>query len=268
MDSKVKFVSILVLFFSTFFCALCAHAQEINPSVFGKFDAALVIYNRETNAVININPERSSQRFAPCSTFKIYNSLIGLELALIKSVDSPWYEWDGRPRFIEGWNHNLTLREAFRVSCVPAYQILARQIGEERMKSFIEKIGYGTKDISAGIDIFWLNRPGTKPIKISADEQIDLLNRFLDGTLPFKEENVASVREIMKVVETEKGTLYGKTGSDMDEDDKWSLGWFVGFLETTDATYVFACNITGGEEPSGKEARAIVEKVFQSEGLL
>jgi len=47
---------------------------------------------------------------------------------------------------------------------VPAYQILARQIGAERMKQYLEQIDYGTKDTSAGIDVFWLNPSTGTPI--------------------------------------------------------------------------------------------------------
>lgn len=246
----------------------CVRAQEIDKSLFKKYDTALVIYNRSSGTVINSNSTLSARRISPCSTFKIYNTLIGLELGLIKGPDEPWYKWDGIHRDIEGWNKDLTLREAIRVSAVPAYQILARQIGPKRMKKYIDEIGYGTKDISTGIDIFWLNPPEGAPLRISADEQVELLNKLLDGKLPFAEKNITILKDVMKVVQTEKGTLYGKTGSGRNAEGKWSLGWFVGFLESNGKTYVFACNITSGEEPSGKTARAIVEDVLESQGLL
>jgi beta-lactamase class D len=245
-----------------------AFAQEIDKSFLQGYDAALVIYNRANGETVNINPARSSQRFAPCSTFKIYNTLIGLELGLIKDADEPWYKWDEVKRDIEGWNQDLTLREAFKVSAVPAYQILAREIGEARMKEYIEKIGYGSQDISSGIDIFWLPRPDTTSIKISADEQVALLNKLLDGKLPFSEKNIAILRDIMQAEKTGKGTLYGKTGSGTGPDGKWNVGWFVGFLEHNGTTYVFACNITGGDNPSGKTARTIIESIFKSQNLL
>ena len=162
----------------------------------------------------------------------------------------------------------MTLREAFRVSAVPAYQILARQIGPERMKEYIDEIGYGTKDISAGIDIFWLNPPNATSIMISADEQVALLNKLLDGELPFSKKNITILRDVMEVIKTEKGTLYGKTGSAMGSDGKWTLGWFVGFVEHSGTVYVFACNITGGDNPYGKVARSIVENVFKSQGII
>jgi len=245
-----------------------AFAQEIDRSLLQGYNAALVIYNRATGEMVNINPARANQRLAPCSTFKIYNTLIGLELGLIKDADEPWYKWDEVKRDIEGWNQDLTLREAFKVSAVPAYQILAREIGEARMKEYIEKIGYGSQDISSGIDIFWLPRPDTTSIKISADEQVALLNKLLDGQLPFSEKNIAILRDVMQAEKTDKGTLYGKTGSDMGPDGKWNLGWFIGFLEHNGTTYVFACNIIGGDNPSGKTARTIIESVFKSQNLL
>ncbi|MDD4981566.1 MAG: penicillin-binding transpeptidase domain-containing protein [Candidatus Omnitrophica bacterium] len=245
-----------------------AFAQEIDRFLLQGYDAALVIYNRATGEMVNINLARAHQRFAPCSTFKIYNTLIGLELGLIKGADEPWYKWDEVKRDIEGWNQDLTLREAFRVSAVPAYQILAREIGEARMKEYIEKIGYGSQDISSGIDIFWLPRPDTTSIKISADEQVALLNKLLDDKLPFSEKNIAILRDVMQAEKTDKGTLYGKTGSGMGSDGKWNLGWFVGFLEHNSTTYVFACNITGGDNPSGKTARTIMESIFKSQNLL
>lgn len=242
------------------------NAQEIDKALFKTYDIALVIYNRSSGTVVNIDPKRSARRLSPYSTFKIYNTLIGLKLGLIPETDVPWYKWDGVHRDIEGWNRNLTLREAFQASAVPAYQILARQIGFERMKKYIDEINYGTKDISAGIDVFWLNPEKGTSIKISADEQVTILNKLLDGQLPFSEKNVEILKDVMKVTKTEKGTLYGKTGSGRNSEG--SLGWFVGFLESKGTTYVFACNITGGENPSGKVARTIVENVFKSQGLL
>lgn len=254
--------------FSVLIAFVSASAQNVDSSLFGDHEIALVIYDRSSADVINVDATLSARRLSPCSTFKIYNTLIGLELGLIKGADEPWYKWDEVKRDIEGWNKDLTLREAFRASAVPAYQILAREIGDERMKEYVEKIGYGSKDISSGVDIFWLPRPNTTSIMISADEQVALLNKLLDGKLPFSEKNIAILRDVMQTEKTEKGTLYGKTGSGMGPNGEWNLGWFVGFLEHGDDTYVFACNITGGENPSGKVAREVVENIFRSKGLL
>lgn len=242
--------------------------QEADKSLFGAYETALVVYNRSSGTAINASPSLSARRVPPCSTFKIYNTLIGLELGLINKPDDPWYKWDGIIRNSDGWNRDLTLREAFRVSAVPAFQELARKIGSGRMQEYIELINYGTKDISSGIDSFWLPRQATPSIMISADEQVVLLNMLLDGKFPFSAKNRAVLRDIMQTAKTEKGTLYGKTGSAMNSDGEWYLGWFVGFLEHNGTTYVFACNITGGENPSGKTARQIVETFFKTQQML
>lgn len=251
------------------FCLLASvlYAQEDYASLAKQYNTALVVYDKGSESRIDENPATSGRRLSPCSTFKIYNTLIGLELGLIKGADVPWYKWDGVKRFLNGWNQDLTLREAFRVSAVPAYQELAREIGTERMREYIEKINYGTEDVSAGVDRFWLPSKEYTSIQISADEQVNLLNALLDGKLPFDHGDITVLKDIMLASETEKGRLYGKTGSGMGSDGKWNLGWYVGFLESNGNTYVFACNITGGESPSGLVARKIVEEYFRSEGL-
>lgn len=257
-----------IFFLCIFLMPILSNAQEVDNSLLNGYEAALVIYNQSSGEMVNVNPALSERRLSPCSTFKIYNTLIGLELDLIKEPDILWYKWDGVHRSIEGWNKDLTLREAFNASAVPAYKILAKQIGAEKMKKYLKEVDYGNKDISTGIDVFWLNPLTGTPLMISADEQVELLNSLLAGQLPFSENNIAILRDIMQVAKTEKGTLYGKTGSSMGADGKWALGWFVGFLEHHGVTYVFACNITGGEEPSGKVARTIIENIFKSQGLL
>ena len=259
---------ITLLLFLLLMLPVQSNAQDIDTSLFRGYDTAFVLHNSSTGQTESVDPELSARRLSPCSTFKIYNTLFGLELGLIKGADDPWYTWDGVQRDIEAWNHDLTLRESFRASAVPAYQVLARQIGPDRMKTFIDTIGYGTGDMSSGIDTFWLPRPGKTSIMISANEQVFLLKKLLEGKLPFSKEHVAILKDIMLVKETCRGKLYGKTGSGMDEEGHWNLGWFVGFVESRGEVHIFACNITDGDNPSGLIAREIVIEVLNAKGLL
>ena len=50
---------------------------------YGNFAGGFSIYDLQTDSYIQYNPEHCKKRFSPCSTFKIPNSLIGLETGVI-----------------------------------------------------------------------------------------------------------------------------------------------------------------------------------------
>ena len=64
------------------------------------------------------------------------------------------------------------------------------------MQEWINKIGYGDKNISSGIDNFWLPREGKKSILISPEEQARLLKKLINEKLPFSENAQKILREI------------------------------------------------------------------------
>ncbi len=84
-----------------------------------------------------------------------------------------------------GLESEQTLRSAFAVSCVPAYQALARQIGKARMHNGSTASANGARDISSGIDVYWLPAPNRKTILLSAVEQAELTARLAKGDVPF-----------------------------------------------------------------------------------
>ena len=78
---------------------------------------------------------------------------------------------------------------------------------------WIAKINYGDKDISSGLDIFWLPRPNKKSIKISPIEQASLIKKLVNNQLNFSDKSKQILKKIMLFKATENGTLFGKTGS-------------------------------------------------------
>ena len=52
-------------------------------SLFRGYDGTILIYHERENQFVVVNPERASQQFLPASTFKIPNSLIGLETGVL-----------------------------------------------------------------------------------------------------------------------------------------------------------------------------------------
>lgn len=243
-----------------------ADAEAIRGQL-GKRTGVIVLRDCASGEVLCTDEALAGQPFVPCSTFKIWNTAIGLEAGLVEGPAALFWTWDGQKRWLDAWNHDQTLRSAFQVSCVPAYQNLARRIGPERMQGWLAKLPYGDADMSAGVDVFWLPKPGRKTVLITPEEQAALLCRLAEGKVPFSEETQQVLKDVMKVEATEKGALYGKTGSGVDANDKLNLGWYVGYVESEGRMVAFAVLLTGSGA-SGVEARQIAKRLFRELGWL
>lgn len=232
-------------------------------------EGVIVFLDLTSNQEVVINSHLANTRTTPCSTFKIWNTLIGIENSLINSENDPFYKWDGITRNYPQWNKNLTLKESFQVSCVPAYQNLAKKIGKKNMQLWIDKINYGDKDTSSGLDIFWLPNPGKKSILISPKEQAYLIKKLINNHLPFSEKSLKILKKIMLSKSTDKGTLYGKTGTGLDINniENNNIGWYVGYINSINGKYSFAC-LLKGHEITSKDAKLLVEKIFTESELL
>jgi beta-lactamase class D len=229
---------------------------------FQGFPGAFVLYDLKNHQYIRYQPERCSERLLPASTFKIVNSLIALETAVIPD-ENYVIQWDGTQHEIAAWNQDHTLRTATQHSVVWYYQELARRIGKERMQAYIEAVGYGNQDIGGPIDAFWL----IGDLRISADEQLELLKRLYRGDLPFSERSIEIVEEILILEKTDAYRLSGKTGSGQVQD--LYIGWFVGYVEAQQDVYFFATNIQGtSPQAKGPKAKEITVNILQDLELL
>lgn len=231
-------------------------------SFFQGYEGCFVLYNVKQNSYIRYNEKRCEERLSPCSTFKIPNSLIGLETGVVKD-ENHVYKWDGVKRPIESWNRDHDLRSAIANSAVWYYQKLAAEVGETRMKEWLGKLHYGNEDISGGITTFWLDNS----LKISANEQIDFLTKFYKNELPFSQRSLDIVKNVLILSKTDQSVFRGKTGSGYEENGK-TWGWFVGYVETGGNAYVFATNIEAKSGANGRKAREIVENIIKSLSLL
>ncbi|MBN1601057.1 MAG: class D beta-lactamase [Chitinispirillaceae bacterium] len=267
--NMMRYTAILISFMSVNAFSKTIPLLDAIKETVATQDITCVFVNCKFGVIIAHDSVLIKTRYTPCSTFKIWNTLIGAECQIIHSAADSFYRWDSIARAISSWNRNLILKEAFKVSCVPAYQILARTIGNERMKKWICSIDYGDKDISSGVDDFWLPREGKKSIKISPLEQAQLIRKLLNGELTFNQQSQSVLREIMVIETTSKGVFYGKTGSgvNLDSDKEQSLGWFVGYVTGRDQRYSFACLIKG-INVSGKDSKGIIESILKKTGLL
>jgi beta-lactamase class D len=209
--------------------------------------------------------KRCRQAYIPASTFKIPNSMIALETGTVEGPDTVM-KWDGQQYSVDAWNQDLKFRDAFRVSCVPCYRAIARQVGDKVEQEWVNKLDYGNRDISGGVDKFWL----WGGLRISPLEQIDFLRRFDGNQLPISERTADIVRDIMTLDVTEKYVLRAKTGSTAKPEEPLDLGWFVGWLELGERRVFFA-TLIDGHRPDVDPLpvrRRVTERVLKARGLM
>jgi len=207
-----------------------------------------VLFDLKKDVYLKYNPGRCDSEFIPASTFKIFNSLAALESGVIKD-DNEIIKWDSVKRFYDMWNQDLNLALAYKYSAVWFYQELARKIGEERMKNYVEMNNYGNKDISGGIDLFWLKGG----LRISADEQVKFLKKIYNNEVKFSQRSIDILKKIMIYEQTEDYTIRAKTGWGMRFENQ--IGWFVGYVEKGDDVYFFATNVESKEPEEGFKSR-------------
>ncbi len=240
---------------------------EVRPELdkyFQDSTGAFVLYDLNANRYIRYNPERCAARFIPASTFKIMNSLIGLETGVIPDQDYR-IRWDGTKYDIPAWNQDHTLKTALASSVVWYFQELARQVGRDKMQSYVAAASYGNRDISGRIDSFWLDGE----LRISADEQVEFLRRLYLGELPFSPRSMNIVKDILVLDKSESYTFSGKTGSGQRLTPH--VGWFVGYLETKGNAYLFATNYASSDPDgvaNGESAKNKSRSILQGLGLL
>lgn len=251
-----------------------AGSVDCMRDAFGQIEGALVLRDCANGEETVFAEATADTAFGPCSTFKIWNSLIGLEESIITEPDEMFWKWDRAERNLAAWNADQTWRSAFAASCVPAFQELARKIGAGRMQTWLEKLDYGNRDMAGRPDAFWLPRAGQQTIMITPREQARMICRMLNGDLPVKGESVAKLTDVMKLAGTERGTLYGKTGSGLrggesgpKSEADFDMGWLVGFVESGGKKYAYACLVLG-DGLNGKDARRVVENALSAAGML
>lgn len=271
-DMRTKYLKIwcvLSVFFVLVFCTV-QPAKE-NPPNFQPFfeeygvKGCFLIYDLNNDVYQIYNSTRCEQGYLPASTFKILNSLIGLETGVITD-ENMVIPWDGETRTVGEWNRDHTFSSAIQYSVVPYFQEVARRIGPERMSEYVDDADYGKMDISKeNIDKFWLWGNS----RITPWEQMNFLLHFYTNKLPFTQANIDLVKKLIVLKKTDKYTFSGKTGMTVQEGN--NVGWLVGYLEENGNTWIYVCNVESDLNNTDKfkeSRRGVTEKVFRSMGLM
>ena len=237
---KIVFFVILFLGHSFVFAQFNAKkATQLNLSSFesNSYEFSMLVFDLDQNSYLYFNDSLIQKDYTPASTFKIANTIIGLENGLIDSANF-LMKWDGVKRENAKWNADQTLNQAFRNSTIWYFQKLAKQIGPDKMQEGLDLLNYGNKTIGDSIDQFWLN--GT--LKISMQDQVGFLANIINRKYKLNSNTYDCLLQIMKYNLSYQYVVYCKSG--WGQQGTEDIGWLVGMLIKNGKQYAFATLIT------------------------
>ncbi|MEO6583135.1 MAG: class D beta-lactamase [Ferruginibacter sp.] len=258
----------LYLILINFLVSCSVNKAKLDNNLKKYFDAqgvegCFTMLNNADGEITVYNMALDTMRFTPASTFKIVNSLIGLQTGKILD-ENMVIKWDGIKRNNPDWNKDMSMKEAFKVSNVAYYQEVARRIGKDTMQRWIDSLSYGNKNINGPIDSFWLDNT----LKISPDEQLGLMKRLYFDQLPFRKSVQEIVRQVMLQDDNTAYKLSYKTGWGYDENDL-AVGWLTGWIEENRHVYFFVTLIRSPKKDIDMKAirLAVTKDILKEKGF-
>lgn len=279
MHRKILYTTILSLL--TFLFATCSFAQEQTSSTnspqnvteqidlkkyFDDLNGTIIFYNPENEKYIVYNEQLSDKPSSPCSTFKIFSTYVGLLTNHIDPENS-LRRWNGTKYWMNEWNRDIDLDNAFKYSCVWYYRRVIDDIGQETMQQYVNEYNYGNKDISDWKGDLNTNEPSydlkgfwiESSLKISPKEQTQVISKIFADLQ--KANNQAVINEMKHVMLAYENTdqnlkIYGKTGYGVVNDEP-ADAWFVGMYEVNGKTNYFALRL---DNPKNAESTSVKAK--------
>jgi beta-lactamase class D len=219
---------------------LAAHAKTVCTVVADAADGKVLLQEGDCRT-----------RVTPASTFKIPLAVMGFDAGFLTDAQSPsipfrkgYPDWGGA-----AWTQPTDPTRWMKYSVVWYSQQIAEALGVERLKSYATAFDYGNADFTGdpgknnALERAWIS----SSLKISPLEQTAFLTKFINRTLPVKQQVFNEVNRIVELTSIDSGWMvHGKTGTafprkadgSFDRDRAW--GWFVGWAEKGNRTLVFA----------------------------
>lgn len=251
----------LLILFSAVLCYSCTpNVAKIDNSLKQYFDSegvdgTFAIFNNQRGVVTVYNMKMDTLRMSPGSIFKIAETLIGVETSRLINEHSKIKSPDSSIT-------STTLKTAFDQNSNAYFEALARNIGLDTMRFWIDSLHYGNAEMSE-VASSWQNGE----LKISSDEQLGLVTRLYFDKLSFQKYAQQVLRDLLL---KEDNTLFKfsyTTGSSVD--DHTPIGWTTGWVEENRHVYLFSCAIRAkpGDADPGKTAFAVTKKILVARGF-
>lgn len=187
-------------------------------------EGTAVVHRVRDGKLLVHDEARAARRYLPASTFKIANALIGLETGALAD-EREVFRWDGKPKLVDAWERDHALASGLRESVAWMFQEVARRVGKAAMGEWLDRLEYGNRDMTGGIDQFWLQGG----LRISALEQVAFLRKLAEGRLPVKASTRRRVAEALPQERCGDWVLRAKTGTARRGGS--GIAWWVGWVE-------------------------------------
>lgn len=226
-------------------------------------EGTFVLLDYKNRRTVRYRPKWLVLPRVPSSTFKILNTLIGLETGVVTDEHFAM-KWDGTEYEQKIWNRDHDLASAFTHSAYWYYREVARRVGSGSMKQWLDKVGYGNADTTGGIDRFWLGGG----LRITPEQQLDFLKRLYENKLPFSRRNLDIVKRLMLVKQNDKAAVRAK--------DAWAfegekmIGWYVGYVEAGTDVFLFVNYLECAHDDQsgfGEARMAITYRILDELGI-
>jgi beta-lactamase class D len=221
----------LIVFLVGTILSLCppnAHAKELDAFSKCGVTGSTTLYDLAVDRWFKTDKKDAEIQTLPASTFKIFHSLIALDVGATKADEV--FKWDGQERMLPVWNKDTIFSDAFKNSTVWVYEALTSRIDKETYKRYLAWANYeGNGDIDNGKDgNFWVYGDWG----VSPKEQIKMLVKLHKNELPFSQSSMDVVKDFMR-----DGNIYGKTGWTQQGGNH--IGWWIGYVQRPSSKPLF-----------------------------
>jgi beta-lactamase class D len=263
------FLVLLLVFVPLEVCAAEPAEAQAVQQILRAHDVVLALADLSTGAFFRYNEERCQQPLPALATLHLPLALWALDAGVIKDAQSvlPWNQMKYPVPLNEelsAWAQDHTLRSAFQQGILWYFQELTQRRAAASWRRSLQKMKFGHGDFPPGANTFATG----DQLKISVEEQLAFLQALYEERLPLSKRAQRVAKELLIREQSPAYTLRAVSGSGMQENGKY-LGWLVGWLETREATCVFALNLSGADPETVTEpAVGLLKGVLKGLGYL